>query len=441
MSEKKLYKDKDVYEASNERINYIFNNFENIYVSFSGGKDSGVVLNLVIDYMRRNNIKKKIGVLFIDLEAFYQGTIDFIEKMIFDNIDLIEPYWVCLPMLTTNAVSMYEPFWIFWEESKRKKWVRPMPPYNFIINSWNNPFDFYKQDMTFEEFIAQFGDWYSRKHNNRQTACLVGIRTDESLNRFRAIARDDKGSYNGKIYSTIVSANTVNFYPIYDWHVNDIWTYNGKFQKPYNHIYDLFYKAGVPLHKMRICEPYGDEQKAGLNMFRVIEPETWFKVVDRVSGANFGNIYAGSKATGAKRIQLPEGHTWKSFCKFLLKTLPKETRDIYVTKFVKFLRYWHQVGSPITEEDIKLLTDLAPNAFINTHAAGNRGKGDKEVIRATAIPDELPGLDNKSDFFTWKRLCMAILKNDICCASLSFSITKRQVLRQNELLKKYQETL
>jgi predicted phosphoadenosine phosphosulfate sulfurtransferase len=438
---KKRYLNTNVYDAANERIDYIFKNFENIYVSFSGGKDSGVMLNLVLDYMRRNGIKKKTGVLFIDLEAFYKGTIDFIEKMIFDNLELIEPYWVCLPMLTTNAVSMYEPYWIFWEESKCSKWVREMPVYNFIVNKFNNPFDFYKPNMTFEEFIEQFGDWYARAHGGAQTACLVGIRTDESLNRFRAIARNDKGSYDSKIYSTAVSEHTVNFYPIYDWSVNDIWTYNGKFHKPYNHIYDLFYKAGVPLHKMRICEPYGDEQKAGLNMFRVIEPDTWFKVVDRVSGANFGNIYAGSKATGAKQIELPEGHTWKSYCKFLLKTLPKETREIYTKKFVRFVRYWQQVGCPIADSDIKLLEELAPDAFVNTHEYSNRGRGDKEVVKATAIPDMLPGLDNKSDFLSWRRLCMTILKNDITCQSLSFSITKRQVLRQNELLQKYSEML
>jgi predicted phosphoadenosine phosphosulfate sulfurtransferase len=192
---------------------------------------------------------------------------------------------------------------------------------------------------------------------------------------------------------------------------------------------------------MRICEPYGDEQKAGLNMFKVIEPDTWFKVVDRVSGANFGNIYAGSKATGAKRITLPAGHTWKSYCKFLLKTLPKETRDIYVTKFVRFIRYWQQVGCPIAENDIKTLEGLAPEAFINTREFSNRGKGGKHVIKAKAIPDVLPGLDNKADFLSWRRLCMTILKNDITCQSLSFSITKRQVLRQNELLKKYRDIL
>ncbi len=46
---------KNVYEASNERIDFIFKNFERIYISFSGGKDSGVMLNLVLDYMRKNN--------------------------------------------------------------------------------------------------------------------------------------------------------------------------------------------------------------------------------------------------------------------------------------------------------------------------------------------------------------------------------------------------
>jgi predicted phosphoadenosine phosphosulfate sulfurtransferase len=118
-----------------------------------------------------------------------------------------------------------------------------------------------------------------------------------------------------------------------------------------------------------------------------------------------------------------------------------ETRNIYLAKFVKFINYWRKTGCPIASEDIKLLSELAPDSFVNTRETSNRGKGDKEVIRATSIPDELPGLDNKPDFFSWKRLCMAILKNDITCASLSFSITKRQVLKQNELLKKYSEML
>ncbi|MBF0647973.1 DUF3440 domain-containing protein [Dysgonomonas sp. GY75] len=429
---------KDVYEAALERIGYIFSEFGNIYLAFSGGKDSGVMLNMVLDYMRLHGIKRKIGVLYIDVEASYKRTVDFIERMYLDNTDLIEPYWVCLPMTTTNAVSMYEPYWIFWDPAKKDKWVRPMPEHDFIIHRDNHPFDFYRKDMTFEEFTARFGDWFNTRNNAVKTACLIGIRMDESLNRYRAIQRPDKSTFDNKKYSTRVSDTTYNFYPVYDWKTSDIWVYNGKYRKPYNPIYDLFYKAGVPLSRMRICEPYGDEQKAGLNLFRELEPETWVKVVDRVSGANFGNIYCGTKATGAKRISLPRGHTWRSYCKFLLKTLPEETRSIYTTKFIRFIRYWHRVGSPVCNEDI---LELDPDMVINTYAYSKRGKGDKYVVKFRSIPDVLPGLDNKSDFLSWRRMCMAILKNDILCQSLSFSITRRQILRQQELLEKYRKLL
>ncbi|MBD8347884.1 DUF3440 domain-containing protein [Dysgonomonas sp. HGC4] len=432
------YERENVYEATLKRIGYIFSEFENIYLAFSGGKDSGVMLNIVFDYMRQHGIKHKIGVLYIDVEASYRRTVHFIERMYLDNSDLVEPYWVCLPMTTTNAVSMYEPFWIFWDPAKEEKWVRPMPEHDFIINRTNHPFDFYKENMTFEEFVLLFGDWYALCHGDKKTACLIGIRADESLNRYRTVSRNDKATYKNKNYSTCISDKTYNFYPIYDWRTEDIWTYNGKYLKLYNSIYDLFYKAGVPLSRMRICEPYGDEQKAGLNLFKVLEPETWIKVVARVSGANFGNIYCGTKAIGTRRISLPAGHTWKSYCKFLLQTLPEETRSIYTTKFIKFIRYWHKVGSPVGNEDI---LELDPDMVVNTHAYSKRGKGDKYVVRFKTIPDALPGLDNKSDFLSWRRMCMAILKNDITCSTLSFSITKKQILRQQELIRKYQEML
>ena len=42
----KTYLDKNVYEAALERIAYCFQEFDNVLVSFSGGKDSGVMLNL-----------------------------------------------------------------------------------------------------------------------------------------------------------------------------------------------------------------------------------------------------------------------------------------------------------------------------------------------------------------------------------------------------------
>ena len=430
----KIYNNKDVYTAAKERIEYIFNEFEHICVSFSGGKDSGTVLNMCIDEARKR--KRKIGVLFIDLEAFYKKTIEFVERMLENNKDVLEPYWICLPMESPNSLSYLEPTWIWWDKEKEPIWVRPMPKKEYVINEENNPLDFYKKNMPFEEFIKHFGNWYGK---GEKTATLVGIRTDESLNRFRAIA-GTKSMYKDKNYSTKVNENVYNFYPIYDWSVEDIWTYNGKFQKDYNKLYDLFYKAGVSIHKMRVDEPFGNEAKAGLSMFRVIEPDTWAKVVNRVSGANFGNIYSGNKIMTA-HYKLPKNHTWKSFTFFLLDTLPPEISEHYKIKFSKFIKYWVEKGCPVSEEHIKIMEETCPDAIINTHEFSRRGKGDKEVIKFTKVVDEIPGVDNKDDVLTWRRMAMCIIKNDYTCKSLSFGMTKDLTVRQKAIMEKYKNII
>lgn len=430
----KIYNNKDVYTAAKERIEYIFDEFEHICISFSGGKDSGTVLNMCIDEARKR--KRKIGVLFIDLEAFYKKTIEFVERMLENNKDVLEPYWICLPMESPNSLSYLEPTWIWWDKEKEPIWVRPMPKKEYVINEENNPLGFYKKNMPFEEFIKHFGNWYGK---GEKTATLVGIRTDESLNRFRAIA-GTKSMYKDKNYSTKVNENVYNFYPIYDWSVEDIWTYNGKFQKDYNKLYDLFYKAGVSIHKMRVDEPFGNEAKAGLSMFRVIEPDTWAKVVNRVSGANFGNIYSGNKIMTA-HYKLPKNHTWKSFTFFLLDTLPPEISEHYKIKFSKFIKYWVEKGCPVSEEHIKIMEETCPDAIINTHEFSRRGKGDKEVIKFTKVVDEIPGVDNKDDVLTWRRMAMCIIKNDYTCKSLSFGMTKDLTVRQKAIMEKYKNII
>lgn len=136
----KIYKNKNVYEATVERLNFIFDEFDKVCVSFSGGKDSGVVLNMAIDIARARG--RKLGVLFIDLEAFYPITIEFVGKMLTENEDVLEPYWVCLPMESPNSLSYLDPTWIWWEPEKEPIWVRPMPKNKWVINLKNNPFDF-----------------------------------------------------------------------------------------------------------------------------------------------------------------------------------------------------------------------------------------------------------------------------------------------------------
>lgn len=108
------YMEENVYEALQKRLQYIFQEFDNIYLSFSGGKDSGLLLNLVLDFQQKYYPEKTIGVFHQDFEAQYTVTTEYIERT-FERIkDKVEPYWVCLPMATRTALSSYEMYWYPW---------------------------------------------------------------------------------------------------------------------------------------------------------------------------------------------------------------------------------------------------------------------------------------------------------------------------------------
>lgn len=151
---------------------------------------------------------------------------------------------------------------------------------------------------------------------------------DESLNRYCAVAKADKKSawrLDGKQikWSAVDARNPkiVAHFPIYDWTVPDIWKYHGETGLRHNEVYDLMNLCGLPLTEQRICQPYGDDQRKGLDLWAQIEPETWHLVLDRVVGVNYGARYAGEKLMGYQRgVGLPEGHTWKSYT-FLFPSL------------------------------------------------------------------------------------------------------------------------
>ena len=431
----KKYLEKNVYEALQDRLKFIFDNFDNIYVSFSGGKDSGLLLNMVLSYKRRNKIAKKIGVFHQDFEAQYQTTTDFVSRMFENNLRDIEPYWVCLPMGSRCAVSNYQMYWYPWDPDKEELWVRPMPKMPYIINMDNNPFDFYRYKMVQEDLYAEFGEWYSRQKKGK-TICLLGIRADESLNRYRAYANDRKTIMQGNQWTTKMGENWWNAYPIYDWTTKDVWIANGKFDYDYNRIYDLFWKAGLSISQMRVASPYHESAKESLNLYRVLEPATWVRVVSRGQGANFGAIYGSSHALGARKIELPPGHTWRSYVKFLLATLPEAMRRNYIEKFKTSIRFWWKKGGVVDEEAIK---ELEACNYPIRHNGKSNYKSNKEKIAFLGTPDHTDDIKSTIDIPSWKRMAVCILKNDHLCKYMGFSQTQKQNQRQKELMEKYKK--
>lgn len=371
-----------VLDAARERIAWAFDICPRLYVSYSGGKDSTVMLHLVMEEAIKRN--RTIGVLFVDLEGQYKLTIEHIQECYDLYREHIEPYWICLPLHLRNAVSQFEAQWICWEPGREDDWIRPMPEQAISDQVY---FPFYQYAMEFEEFVPAFGHWYSQ---GQLTACFVGIRTDESLNRWRTIAGHGT-KFEGRNYTNYIGQTLYNVYPIYDWKAEDIWTYHGKTGKPYNHLYDLMHKAGLTLSQMRICQPFGDDQRRGLWLFHLIEPDTWAKMVARVNGANSGALYVreSGNMTGYRNITLPEGHTWESFAHLLLDSLPPKTKEHFINKIAVFI-HWHR------ERDY-------PNG----------------------IPDVMDAKDETARRVpSWRRICKALLRNDYFCYEFAMAPTK-----------------
>jgi predicted phosphoadenosine phosphosulfate sulfurtransferase len=371
----------DVLTAAKDRISFAFDQCSKVYVSFSGGKDSTVMLHLVMEEAIKRD--RKVGILFIDLEGQYKLTIDHIRECYELYKNHSEPFWCCLPIHLRNAVSVYETHWICWDIDKRESWVREYPK-EAIVDEFHFPF--FRKGMEFEEFVPEFGAWYGK---GEKTACFVGIRTDESLNRFRTIASDSKVTLEDKKFTTLVMDNVYNIYPIYDWRTADLWTYQGRnLRKPYNKLYDMMYKAGLTIHQMRICQPYGDDQRRGLWLFHLIEPETWGKIVARVNGANGGALYINESGnmTGYRKISKPDGHTWKSFAQLLTNSMPPKTREHYENKICVFEKWWEARG----------------------YVGGIPDEADYKLEAARKVP-------------SWRRVCKSLLRNDYWCKGLSFT--------------------
>lgn len=426
-----------VYQALQKRLAYVFAEFDNIYVSFSGGKDSGVLLSLTLQYMREHGITRKIGVMHMDYEAQYTATTDYVTRQMTANQDLIECYWLCLPMSVPCTTSMHQSAWIPWNPDERDIWVRDMPDHPGVINLDNHAFDFYQPGMIDYTLQDKFAYWYARRHGGGKTCALVGIRTQESLSRYAAIVHKTK-SWKGHIWTTALGKNGCAAYPLYDWTVDDIWTANGKFGFDYNKLYDLMYYAGVKPHDMRVASPFLGAAQDSLNLYRIIEPQTWGRVLGRVNGANFTAIYGASKAMAFNKISLPQGHTWKSYLDFLLETLPEETREKYLEKFNSSLNYWLEKGGALRKETAEELRAAgAPCEYLGEPSRNVQYTGEMEQVKFTAYPDDLPNITDFKAVPSYKRMCICILKNDYACKYMGFGLTKLDMQRRKAALDKY----
>lgn len=431
----KRYLEENVYQAAQERIAYLFDEFDNVLVAFSGGKDSGVLMNLCYDYAKEHGKLDQLAMYSMDYEADYRASNEYRERC-FNGYPGMRKFWLCLPISAQCSCSMTETYWIPWDEDKRDIWVKDMPTNDSVINEYNCPFDF-KKGTYGQETRINFAKWFADE--NGSTAVMVGLRADESLNRLATITSQHRRyMYNGLCFTTKIADNCFACYPIYDWTTEDVWVANARFGYDYNKTYDLMYQAGVPISQQRLASPFHSCGQCDLKLYKVIAPDVWGKMVSRVNGVNFMGLYGGTVATGYKKATKPTHFTWRQYAEFLLTTLPDNIRERFLDNIARFEETWSEEGY-----------GRNPNVIAQMEREGiqleHTGVDDKrctkpgyyEIVKIkNGIPDETEAGDFRH-CPSWKAICITILKNDWTLQYMGVSRSKRDNDRKKAALEKY----
>ena len=213
-----------------------------------------------------------------------------------------------MPIQHRNACSNTEPLWWPWAPEARAKWVRELPP--TAITDFPG---FHRAGIA-EQMPALYPP------SRGTVAIVMGIRTQESLSRYHAVASKD----GFRALMTALPDGMTKVYPIYDWATEDVWIAPAKFGWDYNRAYDVMEAAGLTRHDQRCAPPYGEQPIRRLHTYKTCWPALWAKMTDRVQGAATAARYANTElyGIGVGEEDLPAGTTWRQWTMATLRALP-----------------------------------------------------------------------------------------------------------------------
>lgn len=319
----KYYQSQNVFDATVERINRLFDEFDHVIVASSGGKDSTVIFEIALMVAEQRG-RLPQPVLFIDEEAEWQCTIDYIKKVMYNP--KVQPYWLQIPMKIPNATSIGDPWLYCWEAGKEDKWMQPYDPISIKVNN-------YKTDRK-KKIVSGFLNYHFK---DKKACILSGVRVAESPGRLLGLT-------NEATYKEITWATRHNkekgqehydFRPIYDWEIKDIWKAIHDNNWDYCKLYDYYYQYGVPINEMRVSNLHHVRAIRSIFRLQEIEPQTWNKMVERLSGINTAG-HLNYDAFMTHNLELPfMFDNWFEYRDHLLMNLieNKEDQERFAQKF------------------------------------------------------------------------------------------------------------
>ena len=307
----------DVLEAVNKRISFLFDNYDNISLSFSGGKDSTALFHLINEEAKKRD--RKFILYFQDQEAEYQGTVDFVEWAM--SQPNVIPQWYQVPIFMTNAASHQQLFLWAWGEGE--EWVRE-----------KHPLAIHKIENKYPKRFHKFNLWVGQnleKNTPGKSVSIIGLRAEESPDRKFVMFGENNDLFWLRRKNTPHKA-----YPIIDWKYKDIWKYLIENDLKYNRIYDKMYMLGGDLRSFRVSNLVHEKAFRCLTDLQELEPETYNKLEKRLHGVHTAAIYGKENLIYSIK-SLPENfNSWKEYKDFLLTSIHPDLKKIFQFQWSRF---------------------------------------------------------------------------------------------------------
>lgn len=324
-----IYLDTNVFEEALNRIRFVYDNFDDVIVSMSGGKDSTVLFHLALLVAEERN-RLPLKVFWLDQEAEWQGTVDYMTK-IMSRPD-VDPYWFQVRFAFPNNLSTTNKTLMAWDESAKDRWCHPqselaiteLPELPVKINVED-------RDTAFYDLVKYLPEWCCDE-DAESCAVLVGMRIAESPARRMAIANAN-GSFRGITWCASQVIKTRKLWPIYDFSNDDIWAAIANNHWEYNNVYDKQYQWGLPKKDMRVSALIHETAWRSIEQLQEFEPQTYNKYVFRIHGTSAVNHSIDEGGLMPDRLPFAF-ESWKEYRDYLLeKLIPLEDRETYLKRW------------------------------------------------------------------------------------------------------------
>lgn len=277
----------DVFHQSLQRVVDLYESGNRVVVSFSGGKDSTICLELAILAARITG-NLPVQVVMRDDEVMLPGTFEYCERVA--ERPEVDFQWMIANQPVLNLFNRANPyFWALDPLLDPEEWMRIPPPYAYNIERKNI------QAITSPLLFPP--------DKGKDLYAITGLRVSESRMRLAGVAAS-----GGHLTKKPNKEGTYLCRPIYDWTDADVWRGMAENKWDYNKAYDVMVRHGFKRDRMRIAPP--TQSQAGVAELQMAQQAwpSWFdRLAKRCPGVRSVANY-GKKAINPHRRA---GESWE----------------------------------------------------------------------------------------------------------------------------------